>query len=121
MARRMYDENQIKSIASEAGGGKIYRHILNITNNANNTNSINLNMEIISSKDLNIDSLTDLKTILGSTFKFPVSGYVKRSTETIYSSAAYISQAQIYYVDNATGYYNTPLTNVTYTDTITEI
>lgn len=29
--RRMYDENEIKSIASESGGGKLYLHKLNIT------------------------------------------------------------------------------------------
>ena len=28
--RRMYDENEIKSIASESGGGKLYRHHLSL-------------------------------------------------------------------------------------------
>ena len=27
--KRMYDENEIKSIASESGGGKLYRHDVN--------------------------------------------------------------------------------------------
>ena len=30
--RRMYDENEIKSIASESGGGKLYLHDVTITN-----------------------------------------------------------------------------------------
>lgn len=34
--RRMYDENEIKSIASESGGGKLYRHQLSIRNYATN-------------------------------------------------------------------------------------
>ena len=28
--RRMYDENEIKSIASESGGGKLYRHYVGL-------------------------------------------------------------------------------------------
>ena len=30
--RRMYDENEIKSIASESGGGKLYLHDVTIKN-----------------------------------------------------------------------------------------
>ena len=32
--RRMYDENEIKSIASESGGGKLYLHDVTIKNNS---------------------------------------------------------------------------------------
>ena len=31
--RRMYDENEIKSIASESGGGKLYRHEIKLNYN----------------------------------------------------------------------------------------
>ena len=48
--RRMYDENEIKSIASESGGGKLYRHSFYVyTPNSNLYNLIaisNSNEEI---------------------------------------------------------------------------
>ena len=31
--KRMYDENEIKSIASESGGGKLYRHEITLNRN----------------------------------------------------------------------------------------
>lgn len=48
--RRMYDENEIKSIASESGGGKLYKHIIKIDDTNDKTRDGNmLNAIFISS------------------------------------------------------------------------
>lgn len=41
-------------------------------------------LSIISSKNLKVDSLTDLKTLLGNTFEYPASGYYSSNTSAIW-------------------------------------
>lgn len=59
-----------KSLVIKAsGGGAIYRHNLTVNGYGNNFYAV-----FYSSKNLNCDSLTDLKTLLGDTFKLPTAG-----------------------------------------------
>ena len=56
--RRMYDENEIKSIASESGGGKLYLHKTNIHSN---DNKYELQVYFLSSKanQFNLDDIAN--------------------------------------------------------------
>ena len=71
--RRMYDQNEIKSIASEAGGGsggsKYYKHCVkltanlsyfNITANKNVTESTDIYINIISSNNVSVTNINGL-------------------------------------------------------------
>ena len=53
------------------GNIDLYRHIITATDSGNRE----LIMSVISSKNLNVKSLTDLKTLLGNTFNYPASGW----------------------------------------------
>ena len=70
--RRMYDENEIKSIASEAGGGggsKYYKHCVKLTTNLsyfdtaankNVTESTDIYINIISSNNVSVTNINGL-------------------------------------------------------------
>lgn len=53
--KRMYDENEIKSIASESGGGKWYLHILSISD----PETAQVQLRIINTDSSKITSVTD--------------------------------------------------------------
>ena len=59
-----------KSIVGE-GNIDLYRHVITATD----SNNRGLIMSVFSSKNLNVKSLTDLKTLLGNTFNYPASGW----------------------------------------------
>ena len=75
--RRMYDENEIKSIASEAGGGKYYEH--NIYSGASNA------VELISIKLIN-SSATPLtiETISANNIKGFVNGSLYNERDMLF-------------------------------------
>lgn len=71
---------------------------------------------VYSSKNLNVDSLTDLKTLLGNTFKEPVSG-TYRTSATARFPAFYITETALHDVTGHDRLYPAG----TWTDTVTTI
>lgn len=71
---------QIKTLfgnKSIVGSGNIdlYQHVIKITGGDVPYSDCYAYLTIVSSKNLNVDSLTDLKTLLGNTFEYPATGY----------------------------------------------
>lgn len=104
---------------SIVGSGNIdlYRHIVEL--NINTGNGVTAYAVIISSKNLVIDSLADLKTVLGNTFNYPIQGFGQSdSSEGI---IAYLMTDQSVYCN--TSYTAIPVSwaNVTISDTVTTI
>lgn len=62
--RRMHDEKEIAN--------KLYQHVVYI---ADSNEDLQVYFVIISPKSVVIDSLADLKTYLGNTFSYQVSGF----------------------------------------------
>ena len=116
--RRMYDENQIKEIAGAASGGKLYRHNIEITGAAVPWEDVTAYITITSSSKLNVDSLTDLKTLLGSTFSYPATGYDGYNLAYIYR----ITETNVFSTDKDGGIHTVSFANMTViTDSIKEI
>ena len=60
--KRMYDENEIKSIASEAGGGKLYKHRLSLkTTDRSTFYGIRIST---SPTEFSIEDMTDLSSLI---------------------------------------------------------
>lgn len=57
------------------GNIDLYRHVIKITGGDVPYSDCYAYLTIVSSKNLNVDSLTDLKTLLGDTFEYPATGY----------------------------------------------
>ena len=68
-------DKSVKTLFSKSivGTGNIdlYRHVITATDSGKR----GLIMSVFSSKNLNVKSLTDLKTLLGNTFNYPASGW----------------------------------------------
>lgn len=71
--KRMYDEKEIAK--------KLYQHVVYISDDYKN---LQVYFVIISPKSFVIDSLTDLKTYLGNTFSYQVSGLDFEGLSNIY-------------------------------------
>lgn len=74
------DERGFKSIfgyESVVGNGSIdlYQHVIKITSGEAPYNNCFAYLTIISSNKIQVESLTDLKTLLGNTFDYPATGY----------------------------------------------
>ena len=104
---------------SIVGSGNIdlYRHIVEL--NINIGNGVTAYAVIISSKNLIIDSLADLKTVLGNTFNYPIQGFGQ--TDSSEGIIAYLMTNQSVYCNIS--YTTTPVSwaNVTISDTVTTI
>lgn len=104
---------------SIVGSGNIdlYRHIVEL--NINTGNGVTAYAVIISSKNLVIDSLADLKTVLGNTFNYPIQGFGQ--TDSSEGIIAYLMTDQSVYCN--TSYTAIPVSwaNVTISDTVTTI
>lgn len=75
-----------------------------------------------SSNNLAASSLTDLKTLLGETFREPVYGKIKQGTHS--GMPNYISETQVMYMNiigGALGNVSIPYSDLTITDTVTAI
>ena len=95
----------------------MYRHIVEL--NINIGNGVTAYAVIISSKNLIIKSLADLKTVLGNTFNYPIQGFGQ--TDSSEGLIAYLMTDRSVYCN--TSYTTTPVswTNVTISDTVTTI
>lgn len=105
-----------KSIVG-SGNIDLYRHIVEL--NINTGNGVTAYAVIISSKNLPIGSLADLKTVLGNTFNYPIQGFGQ--TDSSEGIIAYLMTDQSVYCN--TSYTAIPVSwaNVTISDTVTTI
>ena len=99
------------------GNIDLYKHAVEYYSAYNNT-EIKFNFEFYSSKNIDCDSLTDLKTILGNTFIIPVSGYIQIDGVSYYIMN--LTNENITYIDK-NGNRVTELPTGTFTDTVTTI
>lgn len=79
---------------------------------------IELQFIIYSSKNLVVDSLTDLKTLLGDTFKIPATGVLRNASSSNPPSIGYITQSKIIELQKDTEY---SYDSGTWSDTVTTI
>lgn len=85
---------------SIVGSGNIdlYRHNIKFTGTSD-TGTIRF--VVISSKNIKVDSLTDLKTLLGNTFEYPATGIITNSSSGLkYYVTAVTETGYKYYVSN---------------------
>ena len=99
------------------GNIDLYRHIVEL--NINTGNGVTAYAVITSSKNLIIESLADLKTVLGNTFNYPIQGFGQ--TDSSEGIIAYLMTNQSVYCN--TSYTTIPVSwaNVTISDTVTTI
>lgn len=107
-----------KSITG-SGNIDLYRHMLTLQRTEEGFTSDYALIQIISSNNLSIDSLTDLKTILGDTFTYPATGFVHRNTTT-YGTPIEITQSNVRYYYGQ-GVDSISLSKFTFTDVVTTI
>ena len=104
---------------SIVGSGNIdlYRHIVEL--NINIGNGVTAYAVIISSKNLIIKSLADLKTVLGNTFNYPIQGFGQ--TDSSEGIIAYLMTDHSVYCNTSYTTSSVSWTNVTISDTVTTI
>ena len=117
------DAGGFKSIfgnQSVVGNGSIelYQHVIKITGGNAPYNDCFAYLTIISSKKLNVKSLTDLKTLLGNTFEYPATGYDMYNLGYVYK----VTQDGIVSTTNQGGSATLSFANMTvFTDTVTTV
>ena len=94
-------------------GGNIdlYRHVIHATKQG-----VEFMISVISSKNLKVTSLANLKTLLGNTFEYPATGYYEGNLTAIWKINQDVA-TDIDYPSPTTF----PLTEFTFTDTVTTI
>lgn len=100
-----------------------YKHVIHIQRDAGSTGSGVCYIVVYSSNNIQVGSLTDLKTLLGDTFTFPASGWMGFADYIPYP-VLWVSETNITIAkatDTPTYTTNIPMTNVTFTDTVTTI
>ena len=103
-----------KSIVS-SGNIDLYRHVIKITGGNAPYNDCFAYLTIISSKNLNVKSLADLKTLLGNTFEYPATGYDKYNLGYVYK----VTQDGIFGTNSQGGNVSLSFANMTvFTDTV---
>nr|DAK75610.1 MAG TPA: collagen alpha 1(VIII) chain protein [Caudoviricetes sp.] len=104
-----------------SGNIDIYRHQIYLNKAANATiKKGNIKLTVYSSQNLKVDSMTDLKTLLGNTFEILANGYVIQSGgELVHITSITESSAWGYRTDGSE--HATSLSEFTITDNITTI
>ncbi len=102
------------------GNIDIYKHVINFTDADGDTF---FNMVVYSSVLLIVDSLTDLKTLLGDAATENVSGFVYDGASSLYYPAIKVNteMLEVYYVHPQNGLCSVTLSDYTITDTVTTI
>lgn len=96
----------------------LYRHVIKITGSNAPYNDCFAYLTIISSKNLNVKSLADLKTLLGNTFEYPATGYDNFNLAHVYK----VTQDGIIGTNNQGGSASLSFANMTvFTDTVTAV
>lgn len=98
-----------------------YRHVIQITKHTDGIGEINL--VVYSSNNLKVASLTDLKTLLGDTFKYPAVGFIAGGGDYNSYPVLYITETFITYAKpTANNFYTeTTMTNTFISDDVTTI
>lgn len=104
----------VSGTTTSLGKYNLYRHVIKGTSQGSTAQDGDFFFAvIISSKNLKVDSLTDLKTLLGNTFQYPVTG-CEMSNGIAY---VYMDETGVYNEENTKSpYAKYP---VTWTDTVT--
>lgn len=115
-------DKSVKTIFGKSivGSGNIglYRHVIKITGSDVPYSECFAYLTIISSKNLNVKSLTDLKTLLGNTFEYPATGYDKFNLAHVYK----VTQDGIIGTTNEGGSASLSFANMNkFTDTVKEV
>lgn len=106
-----------KSIVGE-GNINLYRHVIKITGGNAPYNDCFAYLAIPSSKNLNVKSLADLKTLLGNTFEYPATGYDNFNLAHVYK----VTQDGIIGTTNQGGSASLSFANMTvFTDKVTTV
>ena len=102
------------------GNIDIYKHVINFTDADGETF---FNMIVYSSKSLVVDSLTDLKTLIGDYATENVSGYIYDGTSSLYYPVFKVDteMLEVYYVHQEKGLCSETLSSYTIKDTVTTI
>ena len=102
------------------GNIDIYKHVINFTNENENTF---FNMVVYSSKSLVVNSLTDLKTLIGDYATENVSGFVYDGASSLYYPVFKVDMEtlEVYFVHQQNGLASVTLSDHTITDTVTTI
>lgn len=101
-----------------SGNIDLYKHHLQIT--VQQDDGFKCFADIYSSKSLIIDSLTDLKTLLGDTFQLPVSGGGQVDSADYYN-AIFLTESYMFTFHNGTLPVNIQWNKITIEDTVTTI
>lgn len=119
--------NSVKTLFGDkniVGTGNIdlYEHNLTITftPDLGGYDPLTVYAKILSSNNLNIDSLTDLKTVLGNTFNEPLYGG-KQIESSDYGVGLYMTEIALYWQLNGHSIQYKTWANVVITDTVTTI
>ena len=89
----------------------LYRHVIHATKQG-----VEFMLSVISSNNIKVDSLTKLKTLLGNTFEYPATGYYEGNVTAIWKINQNVA-TDIDYPSPTTF----PLTEFTFTDTVTPV
>ena len=89
----------------------LYRHVIHATKQG-----VEFMLTVISSNNLKVTSLTNLKTLLGNTFEYPATGYYEGNLTAIWKINESVA-TDIDYPSPTTF----PLTEFTFTDTVTPV
>lgn len=102
------------------GNIDIYKHVINFTDADGDAF---FNMVVYSSKSLVVDSLTDLKTLIGDAATENVSGYVYDGASSLYYPVFKVDteMLEVFYVHPQNGLNSVTLSDYTITDTVTTI
>ena len=101
-----------------SGNIDLYRHVIKITGGNAPYNDCFAYLTIPSSKNLNVKSLADLKTLLGNTFEYPATGYDNFNLAHVYK----VTQDGIFGKTNQGGNVSLSFANMTvFTDTVTAV
>lgn len=103
-----------------SGNIDLFRHYVTFTP-SDMTGGSGLRLVIYSSNNLKVDSLTDLKTLLGNTFEYPATGSFKLDSPLAYYITSVTETGYRYYVSDDTDNSITPYPTGTWTDTVTTI
>lgn len=102
-----------------SGNIDIYKHSVRFTPSSGS--DFDVIFDLYSSKNLNIDSLTDLKTVAGDRATIPCTGYAKYSDGSYYPVVFYALGAQVLRIITPTGFKSYSPTSFKFTDTVTTI
>ena len=111
-----------------SGNIDLYKHHIDIQGSSGDyelgkTSSVSVEcfIEFYSSNSLPVDSLTDLKTLLGNTFIIMCSGLGWNKSTDSPISFVYMNENNIYFINDVSVYNSIPVSVLTFTDTVTTI